>query len=904
MNEKAIVITTGLLLSAVGTNLAQQPAPTGELPPNQWVKVGENEGGLRAGAAVTWLNGEKTFLVIAGVRRDTYSKQAGIPVVPALMTYDPASGKWAALPKRQGAGPFKFNPRLHAFGSDSQGNMIIKESAAISGSFAPDPEGNRLFVYTGPGAYTGMDFRIYCFDIAEKNWALLTTKAPPARTPQDKRVLRGGFAPFMRDAVPVFDPVNQELVFIGGQTGNDPEGCIGNWAFSVKDKAWRELREADPVLDPLHASVRAAVVATRDAMAAARNIYYAAMDAAEETKAIKGGPLTLLNTAAEKIKASLTQLAAAKGQGWKEEAIAQARTRVEKAQAALAPAGDDFNAGQVSRELIKGIFTAAWLLDEAADCVRSSPGGRYKSAVVYDPVARSIVVFGGDHGDYLLNDTWVYDCATRAWKQLFPPVSPRARMASGKMFWLPKQKRLALAGGSTNPTKFYHQQRATVSMDDVWSFDCKSGTWTLLNPGGGKGPRPRLSCALAVNDNDELLGLSTQGKYRKQKADYWMMRLAPVDGADASTAGVAPGTRTYFAVTKEYDPRWYDGAPRGSREAVKEWVAKLKPNTWTEVPRAPRPAPQRDWGTCVFDPGRDQWYHWTGGHMADLSDMVSTYHPAVNRWSVPYVGGILTKGIGFNGRPDCRNHTYLTYDFDPVSKKLVTVSAGGTCIYDPDRREFEPRIRSPFAFHPFSVVLTGTPIGVVCQAPGFFGVLDVANRQWKKLPIKGEFRSPHVDGTGHCYDSKRNAIWNASFDGYQKPSGLIWRYSMDSGTAEKLTPANRDTIGKDKRTFRTLREIVYLPELDLLLFNNFHKGKQVAYDPEANSWVLLGTTIDPGAKKTRQLGGVGIGLMRDAERGLVWAMGNSRHMLVLKTDPQTLVITRDVPKPQPAAEKE
>ena len=887
------LMLAGALVSVILAGRVQGQAAPGrtDLPANQWVKVGEKAGGCRVGSAVVWLEQHKRFLVVAGLRVDKWTRKAGIPSVAPLMTYDPSAGAWEAWPALQGAGPFKFRPEHMLFGSDGKGHMTVKSQARISGSFAPDPAGNRLFAYTGPGAYTSMDVRVYQFDIAANNWALLSRKAPPAETPLETRTLRGLTVPYMRSAVPVFDPVNQEVLFIGGQTANDPDGFIGNWAFSVKDKRWRDLAVKDAVLDPLHGQVRTAVRITRDAMAAARNVYYATMPAADELQAMKGRPAGLLTEAVTKTKAALAGLEAAKPDGWKQEAVTQARSRVSKALAAMEPVAAGFAAGEVSAALLKGVFSAAWLLDEAADCVRAFPGARFLAGVGYDPANRSVLVFGGDHGDYLLNDTWVYECETRTWRQVFPAVAPKARMAAGKVFWLPKQKRLAVAGGRTNPTKFYHQQRATVPMDDVWSFDRGSGEWSLLNPGGGKGPRPNLTSALAVGDDDVMLGLSVRGKYQNTKAEYWMMRMVTVAGADASKVGVPAGTRTYFSITKEYDPCWYDAAPRGSRKTVEDWLAKLKPNTWTAVPRSPRPAPRREWGTVVFDPDRDQWYHWSGGHMADLSDMVSTYHPAINRWSVPYVGGILSKGVGFNGRPDCRNHTYLSYDYDPVSKKLVTVSTGGTCVYDPDRREFEPRIDSPTAFHPFYVCVVGTPKGVVYQGPGFFGVLDVAERKWKKLPIKGSYSPPKVDGTGLCYDSKRDVIWNASFLGYQKPSGKIWRYDMKTGVATELKPKNLETIGKDERAFRTLREMVYLPKMDLVLFNNFYKGRQVAYDPTANAWVLLGTGVaDP---KRGRPAGVSVGLMYDARRDLVWAMDGAQKMFVIRLDPETLTVVRE-----------
>jgi Galactose oxidase, central domain len=890
-----------LVLIVTVAVLGRLAAGAGELPANQWVKVGAKEAGCRKGSAVVWLQKEKKFLVAGGISDNKWTRGEKIPAPYGMMTFDPATRKWAEYKPGAKAGAFKYKRRA-TFGSDGKGNMELSLRAAISSRFSFDPVGNRMFMYQA-GAKV---FNIYGYSVAERNWKRLSTLRPATRSNGVWAGEWGSVACFMEGTSPVFDPVNDELLFIGGRTGNDVKGFVGNWAFSVKGQTWRELTAEDATLDPLREKVTAAIAPARDGMAAARNIYYAAMEAGKESAALKTAPVKLLAEAGGRVKTALAALKGAKAEGWKRTAVDQASGRLQKALAGLDTARTGFAGGKVDAGLLKSVFDAAWLLDEAVDCLRMVPGARESAGVGFDPVSKSVVVFGGDHGDYLLNDTWVYDCAKKSWRQVFPKVAPKARRAGGKMLWLPGQKKLALAGGNTYKPRFIYFRRTASSFGDVWTFDVETGEWKLVNAGGGKGPRPRLTCALAAGAGDVLLGLSSKGRWRGITADYWLLRIAPAAGADASKVGTPAGTRTYFSVVKEYDPRWYDAAPRGDRKKVSAWIKKLPANTWTSVPYAPRRAPQRDWGTCILDPDRDQWYHWTGGHMADPADIVSTYHPAVNRWSIPYIASYVGKGISFQGRPDCMNHTYTNYAYDPVSKKLVMTSFGGTSVYDPDRREFEPRIDQPFRQHPYTTLTVGTPKGVVCRERGYLGVLDVKARKWKKLPLKGKLYSPQTDGSGLCYDSKRNVIWMGSLAGYQVVSGKIWRYDMETGVAEELTPGNIESIGRNKRAFRSIREIVYLPKLDLLLFNNFLGGKQVAYDPEKNSWVLLEVARNPkDGKVLRALGGVSIGLMYDARRDLVWAQSSSRNMMVIKIDAKTVKVIRDVPKPaaKPKARK-
>ncbi len=892
--EMRLALLPGILLLLGGAAAGGE-----ELPANTWVKVGEKDGGCRIGSAVVWLEKQKKFLVAGGVRSDEWTRGEKIADPGAMATFDPATRSWAELKPAEGAGPFKFGKNA-MFGSDGKGNLSLAAGAGIGGRFAFDADGERMLVY-GVGE---KNFSVYAYDLAQRAWSQLSDVRPETRSNGIWPGEYGNSVCFMEGASPVVDPVNQELLFIGGRTGNDPEGFVGHWAFSLKDKAWREMTTSDAVLDPLRAEVRKAIAPARDGVAAARNVFYAAMESAEESAAVKDKPAKLIESALTQARAALEAVGAAKGEGWRQAALEQAKERVSRAVAGLSAAGKGFSGGQLSAELIKSAFDAAWLLDEASDCLRALPGARVSAGCGFDEATKSVLVFGGEHGDYLLNDTWIYDCAGKSWRQVFPEVAPRPRDAAGKLIWLPGSKRLALAGGNTYAPKFIYFRRSENALSDVWTFDAAAGKWSLVNAGGGKGPAPDLACAPAAGAGDVLLGLASKGKWKGVTADYWLLRIAPSADADASKAGAAAGTRTYFSVVKEYDPCWYDAAPRGERKAVDDWIAKLPANTWTVVPEAPRAAPQRSWGTACFDPGRDQWYHWTGGHMADPADIVSTYHPAINRWSIPYVASYVGKGISFQGRPDCMNHTYTNYSFDPVSKKLVTTSFGGTCVYDPDRMEFELRIDQPFRQHPYTTLTVGTPKGVVCRATGgYLGVLDVAAREWKKLPLKGKLQDPQTDGSGLCYDSKRNAVWMGSLAGYQNPCGLVWRYDLETGTAEELKPENWDTIGKDKKAFASLREIAYLPKLDLLLFNNIYQGKQVAYDPGKNRWVLLDLARDPkGGKVLGQLGGVDIGLMYDAKRDLLWAQSSSQNMFVIRIDPKSLKIVTEVPRAEAKSE--
>ena len=269
--------------------------------------------------------------------------------------------------------------------------------------------------------------------------------------------------------------------------------------------------------------------------------------------------------------------------------------------------------------------------------------------------------------------------------------------------------------------------------------------------------------------------------------------------------------------------------------------------------------------------------------------------------------GAGNKGMSFNGRPDCNNHTYLNYAWDPTVKRMVSASYGGVCVYNPERGDWDSHHIPPFGFNGYVNKSVATPKGVIFWNPGncegqhmvpFFGLFDARAGTFAPLPMNGAKSAPqpgHSDSCAMRYDPKRDAVWILSGDpsGGAKPNGLIWRYDLKTGNIEQLNPAAAAAIGAAMKGWR---EAVYLPKQDLLLFNNFAgpNARQVAYDPAKNRWVTL--AISRGKYNPQALGGVGSGYVYDSKRDLVWAIGEYNENFVLKPDPATLDASEDPAK--------
>jgi hypothetical protein len=107
----------------------------------------------------------------------------------------------------------------------------------------------------------------------------------------------------------------------------------------------------------------------------------------------------------------------------------------------------------------------------------SSPSPRQGPAVAFDGAAGNVVLFGGSPTvpvgtGTAFGDTWTWDGID--WTQQFPPVSPPARVWSNMVFD-PVTKTVLLFGGTNTPG-------GDDSFSDTWTWDGLTKTWTELSP--------------------------------------------------------------------------------------------------------------------------------------------------------------------------------------------------------------------------------------------------------------------------------------------------------------------------------------------------------------------------------------------------------------------------------------
>jgi hypothetical protein len=89
-----------------------------------------------------------------------------------------------------------------------------------------------------------------------------------------------------------------------------------------------------------------------------------------------------------------------------------------------------------------------------------------ETTLAYDPIIKSIVLFGGVNNMSSLNDTWTWSGIT--WTQQFPATSPSPRSYPALAFD-PSLGQMILFGGSNGPPQVFN---------DTWAWN--GSTWTEL----------------------------------------------------------------------------------------------------------------------------------------------------------------------------------------------------------------------------------------------------------------------------------------------------------------------------------------------------------------------------------------------------------------------------------------
>jgi hypothetical protein len=371
---------------------------------------------------------------------------------------------------------------------------------------------------------------------------------------------------------------------------------------------------------------------------------------------------------------------------------------------------------------------------------------------------------------------------------------------------------------------------------------------------------------------------------------------------------VADGSRTYRSGA--FHPDFFLHGAKPDADAVTARLRDMPANTWMAMDPPQLPQMQRDWGTAVIDPVHDVLLRWSGGHCAHSGSDVVLYHFKTNRWELPFpvelpLGQCYTNtaypgGVNFNQRPWVTGHTYKSYAFDVVSRRMISVGQQQLSHrFDPAIGDWDGSTAKPdgmtYGDGYYTLLCKQTEHGIACWTKDgriftYTGAAD-GSGQWREMTIAGEqLPGAEVDSAGIDYDSKRDRL--LLFPGrYAKPyTGEIIAIDMKTATAQHLHPAG---MAGATRMPAFLRETCYVASRDLLLTGVTLAPDAdgirwtPAYDCAANKWIACKITgPNPAGKEGRN---VSLGLLYDAKRDALWAVDTHGQIFVLRLDAATLV---------------
>ena len=632
-------------------------------------------------------------------------------------------------------------------------------------------------------------------------------------------------------------PGGSSLAF-GGQDQKSDDGrphtrikSNGQWQAIHK-----QLRAAN-AFQKLHDRIAAAGDLQKKVTASARAVYFKDLRAGGEVPAKQKNVI-------ENIAATIAALKAKRGLGpYQTQQGALALRRLISAQKAITK-----NLTAITPTVIRSMGRIAIDLEQAAEHLDAEPPARALSPLVYDAHSKLYVLFGGDHLDYLTNDTWVFDPAKNQWRQGHPPTAPPPR-ANHKL--IAANGKITLTGGYTYSSNTDYCGGQYVDHDDgVWTYDIAADRWTGTKP-------------------------------------------------------ACPGdTRVYR--TGPFHPDFYLTGPPPDAKATAKRLAGLKSNTWTAMNPPQLPRLNRDWGTAVIDPDHDMMLRFSGGHSAHGGSDVLHYHFSTNRWELPfpvefplgqlYANTRYPNGYNFNLRPWITGHTYQNYGYDSLAKKMLfTGRPNHYYLYDPRVGDWVGRLAKPSAMVYnscfYTITVCTTPDGAVAWTRSGAVLRYVPQTgDWDEFKLRGEkLPGAVVDNSTMVYDSKRNRLLFAA-KGYGHKhtyDGQLYFLDVKTQTVGKLSPGGMGAAA----SIPYLCQIRYDATNDLLLVGGtLPPGEDglrrtPAYDPAANRWISLAIGgKDPSGPKGRN---VSLGLMYDKVRKLFWAVDTNSRVYVLRLAPGT-----------------
>lgn len=222
----------------------------------------------------------------------------------------------------------------------------------------------------------------------------------------------------------------------------------------------------------------------------------------------------------------------------------------------------------------------------------SVPHARSDYAMVYDSQTRKVILFGGWDGRAYFGDTWSYNPATNTWTKLHPAgIQPTAR-GSHCMVYDSARNRVILFGGTDG---------IVPDLNDTWSYNPATNTWTKLKPSGHI--PPGRGCHAMVYDSAEGKVILFGGwEENSDLCDTWAYDPAANTWTDLNPSGQVPAARGRHAMvydSADHQVLMFGGS--GTAYFSDTWVYDPAANTWTNLKPSGSVPYKRECPAMVYD---------------------------------------------------------------------------------------------------------------------------------------------------------------------------------------------------------------------------------------------------------------------------------------------------------------
>jgi N-acetylneuraminic acid mutarotase len=261
------------------------------------------------------------------------------------------------------------------------------------------------------------------------------------------------------------------------------------------------------------------------------------------------------------------------------------------------------------------------------------PARRLNYAMAYDSDSQHIILFGGNSisAGWELADTWIYDYQTNSWSNAYPTTRPPGR-SDHAMVYDPITKQTILFGGMRDVGD------TTYLLNDTWAYDYEANIWTELYP--TVAPPERYGTRMVFNTVEEKIVLYGGADFGDLEFDGRLYTFDATtttwESLDSSTE--TSGARYWYGLT--FDTHQNELIVFGGTDLEPEiyqsnetWVYSFDNNQWTNVTNDYRP-PACSMQSMVYDPENKKVVLF-GGLAYEPSEIYGTvwiYDPIIQEW--------------------------------------------------------------------------------------------------------------------------------------------------------------------------------------------------------------------------------------------------------------------------------